>query len=37
VGVPGAVFALAKTTFSFDGGLRLSSVLNRGCRVLGPG
>jgi hypothetical protein len=37
VGFPGAVFALAKTTFSFDGGLRLSSVLNRGCRVLGPG
>ncbi len=28
-----AVFALARTTFAFDGGLALSSTLNRSCKV----
>lgn len=36
-GFPGVVFPLAKTTFAFAGGLKLSSVLNRGCRVSGRG
>ncbi|HUC07455.1 MAG TPA: hypothetical protein VMR96_05140, partial [Solirubrobacterales bacterium] len=30
-----AAFPLAKTTFSFDGGLALSSTLNRTCKVAG--
>jgi hypothetical protein len=34
-GFPGAVYPLAKTTFSFEGGLTLSSVLNRSCKVTG--
>jgi hypothetical protein len=34
-GFPGAVFPLAKTTFAFDGDLKLSSVLNRSCKVAG--
>jgi hypothetical protein len=34
-GFPGVSFPLAKTTFSFEGGLKLSSVLNRSCRVIG--
>jgi hypothetical protein len=32
-GFPGAVFPLARTTFSFDGGLDLTSILNRSCKV----
>jgi hypothetical protein len=35
VGFPGAVFALAKTAFSFTGGLEVSSVVSRRCRVAG--
>jgi hypothetical protein len=34
-GFPGVVFPLAKTTFAFEGGLNLSSVLNRSCTVAG--
>jgi hypothetical protein len=34
-GFPGVVFPLARTTFSFDGGMRLSSVLSRSCEVAG--
>jgi hypothetical protein len=34
-GFPGVVFPLAKTVFSFEGGPKLSSVLNRSCRVAG--
>jgi hypothetical protein len=34
-GFPGAVFPLARTTFGFDGGLNLSSTLNRSCKVKG--
>jgi hypothetical protein len=34
-GFPGASFPLAKTTFAFAGGLKLSSVLNRNCKVAG--
>jgi hypothetical protein len=34
-GFPGVAFPLAKTTFSFAGGLKLSSVLNRSCKVAG--
>jgi hypothetical protein len=34
-GFPGVSFPLAKTTFAFAGGLRLSSVLNRSCKVAG--
>jgi len=34
-GFPGASFPLAKTTFAFEGGLKLSSVLNRSCKVAG--
>ncbi len=34
-GFPGVSFPLAKTTFAFAGGLRLTSVLNRSCRVAG--
>jgi hypothetical protein len=32
-GFPGTVFPLAKTTFGFEEGLRLSTVLNRNCKV----
>lgn len=34
-GFPGVTFPLAKTTFAFQGGLKLSSVLNRSCKVDG--
>jgi len=34
-GFPGVSFPLAKTTFAFEGGLKLSSVLNRSCKVAG--
>ena len=34
-GFTGASFPLARTTFAFAGGLRLTSVLNRSCRVAG--
>jgi len=34
-GFPGVNFPLAKTTFAFEGGLALSSVLNRSCKVAG--
>jgi hypothetical protein len=34
-GFPGAVFPLARTTFSFDGELNLTSTLNRSCKVKG--
>jgi hypothetical protein len=34
-GFRGAVFPLMRTTFGFDGGLKLKSVLNRSCRVRG--
>lgn len=34
-GFPGVSFPLAKTTFAFAGGLKLSSVLVRNCRVVG--
>jgi hypothetical protein len=34
-GFPGVSFPLAKTTFAFQGGLKLSSVLNRNCKVAG--
>lgn len=32
-GFPGAVFPLARTSFGFDGGLTLTSTLNRSCKV----
>jgi hypothetical protein len=34
-GFPGVVFPLAQTTFAFEGGLSISSVLNRRCKVAG--
>jgi hypothetical protein len=34
-GFRGASYSLAKTTFAFEGGLKLSSVLNRNCKVAG--
>jgi hypothetical protein len=34
-GFPGVSFPLAKTTFAFEGGLKLSAVMNRSCRVVG--
>jgi len=34
-GFPGAVFALARTTFRFAGGVRVSSGLTRSCKVRG--
>ncbi|MEX2253395.1 MAG: hypothetical protein WD649_04530 [Thermoleophilaceae bacterium] len=34
-GFPGALFPLARTTFSFAGGGKLTSTLMRSCRVLG--
>ena len=34
-GFPGAIFALARMSFSFAGGARLSSTLTRSCRVRG--
>ncbi len=34
-GFPGAVFPLARTSFSFDGGTKLSSVLTSICKVRG--
>jgi hypothetical protein len=34
-GFPGVNFPLAKTTFAFEGGLKLSSVLIRTCKVAG--
>ena len=34
-GFPGVSFPLARTTFAFEGGLKLSSVLNRNCKVAG--
>jgi len=32
-GFPGAVFPLMRTSFGFNGGLKLTSVLNRSCKV----
>jgi hypothetical protein len=32
-GFPGAIFPLIKTSFGFDGGLKLTSILNRSCKV----
>jgi hypothetical protein len=34
-GFPGVVFPLMRTTFGFDGGLKLTSTLNRSCKVRG--
>jgi DNA-binding beta-propeller fold protein YncE len=34
-GFPGALFSLARTTFGFEGGERLTSTLTRECRVKG--
>jgi hypothetical protein len=34
-GFPSVTFPLAKTSFAFAGGLKLSSVLNRSCKVAG--
>ena len=34
-GFPGALFTLARTSFSFAGGKKLTSTLTRQCRVRG--
>ena len=34
-GFPGAVFPLARTSFSFEGGTKLSSVFTSTCKVRG--